>query len=145
MKRSLNAFDEVLHRVYGAWSRLHGANQPVWCTQLPVLIPHLELLHRTTRHDSTADKHCVPDMHHTKSLNAFDEVLHRVYGAWSRLHGANQPVWCTQLPVLIPHLELLHRTNRHDSTADKHCVPVMHHTKSLNAFNVSRCVDGAQL
>ena len=80
---------EVLHRVYGAWSRLRDANQPVWCTQLPVLIPHLELLHRPNRHDSTADKHCVPVMHHTQSLNAFDEVLHRVYDA-SQAHSACQ-------------------------------------------------------
>ena len=40
----------------------------VWCPQLPVLTPLIELLHKTKRHHSTADKHCVLDMPRTMSL-----------------------------------------------------------------------------
>ena len=52
------------------------------------------------RHNSAAGKHCVLDMHHTKSLDAFDEVLLRVHGAWgggimvqiSRFGGLNYQI-----------------------------------------------------
>jgi len=44
-------------------------------------------------HCSTADEHCVPDIHHAKCLNAFDEVLQHVHVVWSRQYGANQPPW----------------------------------------------------
>ena len=116
------------------------------CPQLPVLTPHIEPLHKTKRHDSTAGKHCVLDMHHTKSLDAFDEVVHHVHGAWRPHYGAIQLVWCPQLPELTPpHIEPLHKTKRHDSTAGKHCVLDMHHTKSLDAFDeVVHHVHGAR-
>ena len=74
------------------------------CPQLPVLTPHIEPLHKTKRHDSTAGKHCVLDMHHTKSLDAFDEVVHHVHGAWRPHYGAIQLVWCPQLAELTPHI-----------------------------------------
>ena len=120
--KSLDAFDEVLLHVHGAWRWHYGANQPVWWPQLPGLIPHIELMHEPMRHNSTAGKHCVLDMHHTKSLDAFDEVLLRVHGAWRWHYGANQPVWWPQLPDLIPHIELMHEPKRHNSTAGEHCV-----------------------
>jgi len=83
----------------------------------------------------TADKHYVPDIHHAEPLDAFDAVLQRIHGAWTRHCGANQPLWCTQLPVLILHIELVHGSKTHDPTADKHYVPDIHHAEPLDAFD----------
>ena len=102
---------------------------------IPVLILHIELVHGSKTHDPTADKHYVPDIHHAKHLDAFDAVLQRIHGAWTRHCGANQPLWCTQLPVLILHIELMHGSKTHDPTADKHYVPDIHHAEPLDAFD----------
>ena len=82
--KSLDTIDVLAHRVHGARGRRYGPIQLVWCTELPVQIAAIELLHGTKGHDSTADKHCVFDMHHKKSLDAIDVLAHRVHGAWSR-------------------------------------------------------------
>ena len=99
--KSLDAFGRLLHRVYGARSRHNGSFQLVWCTDLPVLIAQMELLHEVIGPECTINKHCVIDMHHVKSLDAFGRLLHRVYGARSRHNGSFQLVWCTDLPVSI--------------------------------------------
>ena len=99
--KSLDAFGRLLHRVYGARCRHNGSFQLVWCTDLPVLIAQMELLPEVIRPECTINKHCVIDMHHVKSLDAFGRLLHRVYGARSRHNGSFQLVWCTDLPVLI--------------------------------------------
>ena len=52
-------------------------------------------------HDSAAVTHCVTNVHHTKSLDAIDAPVTRVHGGRGRHYGSNQPVWCTNLPVLI--------------------------------------------
>ena len=126
-------------RVHGAWRGHYGANQPGWWPQPPDLILNIELLDGPKRHDSTDGKHCVRDMHHTKSLDAFDEVLLRVHGAWRGHYGSNQPVWWPQPPDLIPHIELLHGPKRHDSTAGKHCVLDMFLLRSH--FSIKRNVN----
>jgi cytochrome c biogenesis factor len=102
--KSLDAFDRLLHRVYGVWGRHNGSFQLVWCTELPVLIAQIELLHEVIGAECTINKDCVIDMHHVKSLDAFDRLLHRVYGVWGRHNGSFQLVWCSELSfnTLLP-------------------------------------------
>jgi len=133
--KSLDAIDAPVPRVHGGWGRYYGSNQLVWCTNLPVLMVPIELLHRAKMHDSAADTHCESDVHHTKSLDAIDAPVPRVHGGRGRYYGSNQPVWCTNLPVLMVLIELLHRAKIHDSAADTHCESDVHHTKSLDAID----------
>ena len=49
--------------------------QPVWCTQLSVLISQIEHMHGSKGPNTAAGKHCVMHMHHMKSLGAIDEVM----------------------------------------------------------------------
>jgi len=98
---SLNAIVALLHHVHGAWSRDYGSIQLVWCAHLPLLIAPKEHVHGIMVHDSTADMHCVSDMHHMNSLNAIVALVHHVHGAWSRDYGSIQLVWCAHLPLLI--------------------------------------------
>ena len=97
--KSHEAIDEVMWCVWCAWSRHYGPIQLVWCTQVPVLISHIELMHGSKGPDSAAGKHCVMCMHHMKSLEAIDEVMWCVWCARSRHYGPIQLVWWTQVPI----------------------------------------------
>jgi len=90
--KSLDTIDVLAHRVHGARGRRYGPIQLVWCTELPVQIAAIELLHGTKGHDSNADKHCLFDMHHMQSLDAIDVLAHRVHGARGRRYGPIQLV-----------------------------------------------------
>ena len=79
-------------------------------------------------------------MHPVKSLEAIDEVMWSVKGAWGRHNGLIQPVWCTQLWVLISQMEHMHGPKRPNSAAGKHCVMHMHPVKSLEAIDEVMCV-----
>ena len=129
---------------HGAWGRYFGSIQLVWCARPPVLNYQIEPPGRANAHDSSADKPCVFDMHHTKALDAFGRLSHRIHGAWGRYSGSIQPVWCARPPVLNYQIEPPGRANAHDSSADKHCVFDMHHTRALDAFSrLSHRIHGA--
>jgi len=76
-------------------------------------------MHGSKGPNSAAGKHCVMHMHHMKSLEAIDEVMWCVKGAWGRHNGPIQPVWCTQLWVLISQMEHMNGSKGPNSAAGK--------------------------
>ena len=82
--KALDAFGRLSHRIHGASGRYFGSIQLVWCARPPVLNYQIEPPGRANAHDTSADKHCVFDMHHAKALDAFGRLSHRIHGAWGR-------------------------------------------------------------
>jgi len=141
--KALDAFGRLSHRIHGASGRYSGSIQPVWCARPPVLNYQIEPPGRANAHDSSADKHCVFDVHHTRALDAFGRLSHRIHGASGRYFGSIQPVWCARPPVLNYQIEHLAGQTRmipaQTSTACSICIiqkPSTHLVDSRTAFMV---------